>query len=33
MVVSQAPEPCYFSNCNTTGEDSKEKVNVKYKDD
>jgi hypothetical protein len=33
MVIPQASKSCYFSNFYTTGEDRKEKVNVKYKDD
>jgi hypothetical protein len=33
MVAPQTAEPCYFSSSHTTGEDRKEKVNVKYKDD
>jgi hypothetical protein len=33
MVAPQTAEPCYFSNSYRTGEDRKEKVNVKYKDD
>jgi len=33
MVISQASKSCYFSSFYRTGEDSKEKVRVKYKDD